>query len=146
MEFKYKINFSEKDRIKEFQELHKNHPNKYPIVFQKTPNSSLNDTEKPKYLIDPELSFRHLNIFIKRKIHLEDENKNLRFLVNGAIPIKTNQIVKNIFEQYRDKDGFLYLGYELKKKKLSVTKRKYIFLILISLIIIIFAYYMPFLH
>jgi hypothetical protein len=118
MEFKFKTKYSEEERTKDYEDLQRKHPNKYPIIFEKMPNSNLENLSKEKYLIDPELSFRQVNYFVKGKLSLEDEHKNIRFFINGKIPIKSYEIVKDIYDKYKQNDGFLYLGYDFKSKNI----------------------------
>ena len=136
MEFKFKKKYTEEVRTKDYEELNRKHPNKYPIIFQKMPNSTLENLNKEKYLIDPELSFRQVNYFVKGKLSLEDEHKNIRFFINGKTPIKYYEIVKDVYDKNKDKDGFLYLGFDYKPKKFSINKIIFFVMIFILLILI----------
>ena len=144
MEFKFKTKYSKEERTKDFEELQRKHPNKYPIVFEKMPNTNFEDLNKEKYLIDPELSFRQVNYFVKGKLSLEDEHKNIRFFINGKIPIKSNENVKDIYDKYKQNDGFLYLGYDFKSKKYYINKI-FIFISIWLIIIILFVFLLKFL-
>ena len=144
MEFKFKTKYSEEERTKDYEDLQRKHPNKYPIIFEKMPNSNLENLSKEKYLIDPELSFRQVNYFVKGKLSLEDEHKNIRFFINGKIPIKSYEIVKDIYDKYKQNDGFLYLGYDFKSKKYSMNKIS-IFILIWLIIIILFVFLLKFL-
>ena len=144
MEFKFKTKYSEEERTKDYEDLQRKHPNKYPIIFEKMPNSNLENLSKEKYLIDPELSFRQVNYFVKGKLSLEDEHKNIRFFINGKIPIKSYEIVKDIYDKYKQNDGFLYLGYDFKSKKYSINKI-FIFISIWLIIIILFVFLLKFL-
>ena len=144
MEFKFKTKYSEEERTKDYEDLQRKHPNKYPIIFEKMPNSNLENLSKEKYLIDPELSFRQVNYFVKGKLSLEDEHKNIRFFINGKIPIKSYEIVKDIYDKYKQNDGFLYLGYDFKSKK-YYTNKIFIFISIWLIIIILFVFLLKFL-
>ena len=144
MEFKFKTKYSEEERTKDYEDLQRKHPNKYPIIFEKMPNSKLENLSKEKYLIDPELSFRQVNYFVKGKLSLEDEHKNIRFFINGKIPIKSYEIVKDIYDKYKQNDGFLYLGFDFKPKK-NYMKKNYIFICFCLIIIILIGFLMKFL-
>ena len=144
MEFKFKTKYSEEERTKDYEDLQRKHPNKYPIIFEKMPNSNLENLSKEKYLIDPELSFRQVNYFVKGKLSLEDEHKNIRFYINGKIPIKSNENVKDIYDKYKQNDGFLYLGYDFKSKK-YYTNKIFIFISIWLIIIILFVFLLKFL-
>ena len=144
MEFKFKTKYSKEERTKDFEELQRKHPNKYPIVFEKMPNTNFEDLNKEKYLIDPELSFRQVNYFVKGKLSLDDEHKNLRFFIDGKTPIKSNENVKDIYDKYKQNDGFLYLGFDFKPKK-NYMKKNYIFICFCLIIIILVCFLMKFL-
>ena len=144
MEFKFKTKYSEEERTKDYEDLQRKHPNKYPIIFEKMPNSKLENLSKEKYLIDPELSFRQVNYFVKGKLLIEDEHKNIRFFINGKIPIKSNENVKDIYDKYKQNDGFLYLGYDFKSKK-YYTNKIFIFISIWLIIIILFVFLLKFL-
>ena len=137
MEFKFKTKYTEEERTKDYEDLHRKHPNKYPIIFEKMPNSTLGNLNKEKYLIDPELSFRQINYFVKGKLSLEDEHKNIRFYINGIKPIKSFEIVKDVYEKNKENDGFLYLGFDFKPKKFAIKKFSIMFIIFILFIVTI---------
>ena len=138
MEFKFKKKYTEEVRTKDYEELNRKHPNKYPIIFQKMPNSTLENLNKEKYLIDPELSFRQVNYFVKGKLSLEDEHKNIRFFINGKTPIKYYENVKDVYDKNKDKDGFLYLGFDYKPKKYIINKKIFFVVGFVLFIILIF--------
>ena len=94
----------------EFQRISRKHPDKIPIICEKEKNSKLKDIEKTKYLIDKNLILPQFSGLIRRKLEL-NENDSLFFLVNGKVTISGTVSMIDIYNKYKEKDGFLYIAY-----------------------------------
>ena len=82
------------------------------------PNCQLNDLETSKYLIE-ENNINKLEDFetiIKKRLKMKKED-DLFFYLNGKKRLTYNKDKKlrDIYETYKEKDGFLYLAYTDKE-------------------------------
>ncbi len=110
MEFKYKKAKDLKERKEESEKVRNEHPGKICIICEKAPKSQLPDIEKTKYLINEEFTLNQFTQIIRKKLKIEKEEA-LFFLVNGKKSLSGNDSMFNIYNQYKDEDGFLYIAY-----------------------------------
>ena len=110
MNFQYKNERTFEQRQGEFQRISRKHPDKIPIICERDNNSKLKDIEKTKYLIDKNLILPQFSGLIRRKLEL-NENDSLFFLVNGKVTISGTVSMIDIYNKYKEKDGFLYIAY-----------------------------------
>ncbi len=116
MEFKYKKENSFEERKKYYQMLIKNCPGKIPIICEKAPrrffftNNKLPEITRTKYLINENLYFSNFLSTFRKNIKL-GENDSLFFLANGNHAVSASESMKDIYNKYKDKDGFLYIAY-----------------------------------
>ena len=110
MEFKYKKAKTLEERKAEYKKVIEEHPGKIGIICEKSPKSLIKDIEKNKYLIGEELNLAQFNKIIRRKLGMKQEEA-LFFLVNGKVSITGCDPMNEIYEKYKDKDGFLYIAY-----------------------------------
>ena len=68
---------------------------------------------KSKYLIPHDLTIGQLNYVIRKKLTLSHEKALFLFCNNIIIP--TSAILKDIYNEYKDADNFLYLTVSLEK-------------------------------
>ena len=110
MNFKFKNDFTFGQRIEESERVKKDNPGKIPIICERDLRSKLGQLEKTKYLIDNLSSLEVLTNNIKKKLNIGEEEA-LFFYANGKIPLVGNKnTIEEIYEKYRDDDGFLYLS------------------------------------
>ena len=113
------------ERIKEFELLKKTYPTKIPIILDKHPNfPNLKSLTKSKYLFDQDIELRDFYNVIATKYLDLSMAKSDSFLElklyessnNKEIIILNEKTVLDIYEKYKDEDGFLYLKYSYEYK------------------------------
>ena len=121
------------ERKKEFLKLKASFPNKIPIILDKNPNfPNLKDTTKNKFLLAEEFTVKQFfNILIKSYLQLDTVKDNLNleiklYSTSNNIEIQTNEeeLLLNIYNIYKDEDGFLYLKYSYLYTKKDNIKEK----------------------
>ena len=110
MEFKYKKALNLEKRIEEFNKVKSSTNDKIPIICEKDPKSDIIEMEKTKFLVNPEMNVSQFETLIRRKLKLNKESA-LFFVVNGKHAIIGTQLFSEIYEKFKDEDGFLYIAY-----------------------------------
>lgn len=86
-------------------------PDKIPIIVEKDVHSkNVPNIDKNKYLVPDELIVGQFLHIIRKRIKLSAE-KGLFIFINGSILPPTASLISNIYAEYVDDDGFLYLTY-----------------------------------
>lgn len=67
------------------------------------------DIDKKKYLVPSDLTCGQFVYVIRKRLKLPAE-KAIFLFVNGSIP-PTAAMLNTVYEQHKDKDGFLYISY-----------------------------------
>ncbi|CAI2376045.1 unnamed protein product [Moneuplotes crassus] len=109
MNFKYKQKDIEMRKL-ECEKLRYKYPDRIPIICEKYTTSRLEDLVKEKYLVPNELAAFQFMYIIRKRIKLA-ETEALFFFVNGKYMLKTDTLMTDIYEEYKDSDGFLYITY-----------------------------------
>jgi len=109
MEFKKNNSLSE--RINKFTNLKKKYPNIVPIIIDNYNTDRNNELTKNKFLISKNERFYVLIMIVRKYLNLENQkSKALFFYINNKL-INQNELINNIYEKYKDEDGFLYITY-----------------------------------
>jgi len=85
-------------------------PGRIPVIVQK--NKKNNDTpkiDKEKFLVPGDLTLGQFVYVIRKRINLPPE-KALFVFVNNSLPT-TGTLIRELYHQYKDSDGFLYVIY-----------------------------------
>ena len=114
MNFKFKKDKIFEERREEFEKVINDQPGKIPIICEKDPNSFIKKIDKTKYLVDENLSLPQFIATIRKKLDL-NEYEALFLLVNGKNVLSQNETMKNIYKNYKNKDGFLYFTYSTEQ-------------------------------
>ena len=107
--FKNQHTFEE--RLAESNRVINKYPDRIPIVCQRSQNAARDCPyiDKIKYLVPRDLTMGQFLYVIRKRMSLPSE-KALFVFVNNSIP-PTTQMVGDIYNRYKDIDGFLYLYY-----------------------------------
>jgi GABA(A) receptor-associated protein len=106
----FKKIYSTDDRIKESERLKQKYPNRIPIILDKDSSSDIQNIDKHKYLVPDDYSVGQFLFLIRKRIKINDEQA-LFLYVNNFIP-PNSSLISQLFKEYRDKDGFLYIIYQ----------------------------------
>lgn len=107
--FKFKSSHSFEKRKNESSRIRSKYPDKIPIIVEKFEKSQVNDIDKNKYLVPTDLTVGQFLYIIRKRVQLTPE-KAIYIFIDNKIP-PTAQMMANLYEQYKDDDGFLYVFY-----------------------------------
>ena len=110
MEFKFKKQVDLETRKKQNKELIKRNPKKIPIILEKDPKCKLIPIKKTKFMIEKNSTVSKLiqSIRILMKIPQEE---GLFLSAKGKYTLTGQKIIGDIYNTYKDEDGFLYIMY-----------------------------------
>jgi GABA(A) receptor-associated protein len=109
-EFEFDMRVSFEKRKEEVEKQLKNHPGKIPIVVQKSKFSKivLPESFKFKFLVPSEQTFGAFVYEVRKRLNLDAEESLFIFAKGSSIP-ESGKIMGDIYEKYKDEDGFLKL-------------------------------------
>ena len=97
------------ERINESRSIMLNNPNCVPIIFEKANYNQPLELTKSKFIVSVNITIGQL-IFILHKFIKCDRYISIFIFVNGNIP-PNSTMVYDVYEQNKNKDGFLYIKY-----------------------------------
>lgn len=111
-------------RMKESARVLEKFPDRIPVICEagwNYKNGSLPKMDKCKFLIPKDLTIAHFVMIVRGRLKLNPEVA--LFFVVGDIVASSTAIMSNLYDEYCDQDGFLYLnyaqentfGYDIKK-------------------------------
>ena len=105
-DFKEKHSFEK--RVDESARIMEKYPNRIPVICQKIYTANdIPDIDRVKYLVPNDLSMGQFLYIIRKRIKIEPE-KAIYIFINK---IAGSQIMMDIYDNNKDKDGFLYVYY-----------------------------------
>ena len=105
--FKYKYCFT--DRLNEAKRVLQNNKDKIPIICQKNQNSDIIDIQHKKFLVSNTITLGQFICIIRKKIKL-NMNQSLFCFINNILPT-SDTLISDLYNIYKNKDGFLYIYY-----------------------------------
>ena len=105
----FKENYSFEKRKNEASNIIEKYPDRIPIIVQKYYTSELPDVDKCKYLVPKDMKLTQLTFVIRKRIKLDSTQTIFITINNGLIP--GNRSLSEIYNEYKDEDGFLYIVY-----------------------------------
>ena len=109
MKESFKEKFSFENRKLEAYKIRTKYPERIPVIIEKSISSDVVDIDKNKYLAPEDLTLGQFMYIIRRRMKLPPE-KALFIFVQNHIPIQSTML-KTLYTEYQDKDGFLYMNY-----------------------------------
>ena len=100
---------TEEKRTKLSKLLEKN-PNKIPLIFEKHPLSKLNVDKNMKFISTRNIKLAHFSKQIREMINLSADS-SIFFSCKNLKVIKHDILVGDLYDQYKDEDGFLYVQF-----------------------------------
>ena len=104
----FRTRYSLEDRIQTFKNLKAKYPERIPIIVNIDPKLKVNGNNPRKYLIDPTWTLSQLLINLRESIMLKSNQALFLFINNTMIP--PNQLLTQVYDKYKDIDGFLYIN------------------------------------
>ena len=106
--FKKKHSFD--DRKTESTKIMKKYDDRIPVIVHKDPKSKIEDINKNKFLTPGDLTLAQFIYVIRKRIKL-DESSALFVFVDETVLAPTSHTMSTLYDNHKDKDGFLYLLY-----------------------------------
>ena len=112
MNFKYEYTFEQ--RLEESLRVLQKYPDRIPVICEKNKKSSKNcpNIDKIKYLVPKDLTMGQFLYVIRKRLNFPPEKAIFLFVGNLITPSTAS--VNEIYNNYKDKDGFLYITYSLE--------------------------------
>ena len=106
----YKRDYSLQKRKDESERMLKKYPDRVPIIVERDAGAkSISDLDKKKYLTPRDITIGQFIYVIRKRLKLSSE-KALFVFIGSNIP-DTARPIDQIYDQFKDEDGFLYLTY-----------------------------------
>lgn len=106
----FKQEFDFETRKGESQRIKEKYQDRIPIIVEKSCKSDIADIDKKKYLVPNDITVGQFVYIIRKRIELTAEKAIFLFTEKNNIP-PTSSNISEIYEQYKNEDGFLYLIY-----------------------------------
>lgn len=105
----YKETHSLEARKLEAEKVRERTPDRIPVICEKVADSSVPDLDKKKYLVPPDVMVGNFIVSIRRRLTLEAEKSIFIFV--GGVVANSNTSMGDLYDAYKDEDGFLYVTY-----------------------------------
>jgi GABA(A) receptor-associated protein len=106
---RFKTEFTFEQRVAEADRVLTKYPDRVPVICEKTKKSKMDTLDKKKYLIPGDLTIGQFVYVIRRRLSLPSEKAIFLFI--GPVIPPTAVTLREVYHQYKDKDGFLYIQY-----------------------------------
>lgn len=107
---KFKATHPLSQRKAEAERIRKKYPDRYPLIIEKSDTrDGLTDIDKNKFLIPNDLTIGQLSFVIRKRINLGPEQALFLFINNEIPPVSA--MIGNLYNQFIDEDGFMYVVY-----------------------------------
>lgn len=109
----YKTLNSFEFRRKEAERVLTKYPDRIPIICERTKANRpmLPNIDKNKYLVPNTLTVGQFMYVIRKRIKLEAERALFLFIGSAQVIPATSSLISSLYEQHKDRDGFLYIVY-----------------------------------
>jgi len=88
----------------------KKYPNRIPIICKRL-SKQIVELDRNKFLCPIDLTMGNFIFVIRKRMKLSAE-KSIYLFVGKSILTPSSKNLGSIYEKYKDKDGFLYIGYD----------------------------------
>tara|TARA_B110000208_G_C11790832_1_gene437432 strand:+ start:36 stop:386 length:351 start_codon:yes stop_codon:yes gene_type:complete len=106
----FKDKFSFDDRLQESIRIIAQYPNRIPVIIEKSKIScDIPNIDKIKYLVPKDITYGYLYYIIRNRLKLS-QDKAIFLFCNNIIP-NNSQLIETVYNNNKDKDGFLYITY-----------------------------------
>ena len=106
-DFKRKNSFEK--RYQESKNILAKYPERIPIIVEKYEGCELPEIDKLKYLVPKDMTMPQFIFVIRKRIKL-DPSQTLFVMVNNTL-VGSSKLISEIYDELKDKDGFLYVTY-----------------------------------
>ena len=106
----FKDDHSFEKRIDEARKILKKHVDRIPVICELAANRNIPEIDRKKYLVPQELTVGQFVYVIRKRIRMPPE-KAIFIFVNGKLPSTGAALMSQVYKDYKDSDGFLYITY-----------------------------------
>jgi len=106
---KFKLEHPFEKRQAEAERIRQKYSDRIPVICEKNEKSEIDTIDKKKYLVPNDLTVGQFVYVIRKRIQLAPE-KAIYIFVDEVLP-PTAAMMAQIYEDYKDEDGFLYVTY-----------------------------------
>ena len=109
--FKYNLGDLEV-RIKQALKILKSNLSKIPVIIErKNGEDKIPELKQSKYLFPEDFKLHDFIMTIRKKLQLSEKQSITFFFANKNKLFTTDKTMKQIYDEWKDKDGFLYCNY-----------------------------------
>ena len=105
----FKTKYSHIERQTESERILKKYPNKIPIICEKIKSQNILNIKKNKFLVPRDIIIGQFICIIRKLININKDTALFLFIGNN-IP-SCSAYISDIYEQYKEADGFLYINF-----------------------------------
>jgi len=106
---KFKLEHPFEKRQAEAERIRQKYSDRILVICEKNEKSEIDTIDKKKYLVPNDLTVGQFVYVIRKRIQLAPE-KAIYIFVDEVLP-PTAAMMAQIYEDYKDEDGFLYVTY-----------------------------------
>eukprot|EP01115_Flamella_aegyptia_P012996 TRINITY_DN66904_c0_g1_i1.p1 TRINITY_DN66904_c0_g1~~TRINITY_DN66904_c0_g1_i1.p1 ORF type:complete len:117 (-),score=30.33 TRINITY_DN66904_c0_g1_i1:106-456(-) len=106
---KFKEEHPLEQRMEVANKILSKYPDRIPVIVEKAPKSDVPEIDKKKYLVPNDITVGKFIYEIKKHMKLSAE-KAIFLFVKNTLP-QNAALMNQIYERYKDEDGFLYITY-----------------------------------
>ena len=109
-EYDFKIQNKIEDRVKMSTNILYKYSYKIPVIIEKkNSDKSRHILDKNKYIMSSDLTLGSVIYIIRKRLNLNPNEAIFIFVDNVLLP--NTMVISDIYRQYKDPDGFLYIMY-----------------------------------
>merc|ERR1712031_97115 len=97
-------------RVEEADKIRKKHADRIPVICEKAEGSDIAEIDRKKCLVPQELTVGQFVYVVRKRLKLPPE-KAIFIFVNGVLPSTGAALMSQMYKDYKDPDGFLYVTY-----------------------------------
>lgn len=105
MHFKFNSDYTFEERTRQAREIKQKYPTRLPVLCEINSKSNLPPLDKNKYLVPNDLTVGQLAYIVRKRIQIKPENAV--FLTTNSVYPSTSSTIGEIYNEYKDEDGFL---------------------------------------
>merc|ERR1712097_137173 len=107
---RFKDEHTYEKRVEEADKIRKKHPDRIPVICEKSEGSDIPEIDRKKYLVPQELTVGQFVYVVRKRLRLPPE-KAIFIFVDGRLPSNGAALMSQMYKDYKDQDGFLYVTY-----------------------------------
>lgn len=106
-DFDYKNQKTLQERTDESNRMKSKYPDHVAVIVQVSKHSQIPKLDKSKFLVAKSFTVGQLVYVVRKRIELSSEQAIFLF-INNELP-STSQLITQVYNEHKDKDGFLYV-------------------------------------